>query len=133
MGSVRGSLWGAGHIEEQLRPYRQGYRRSAARWRSALGGWLLTGHQCQSEEGERPPDQGLAPQPPRSSEDRSGLAKEINPQVQDWINYYGAFYRSELRLLAWRINEHLARWAMHKFKRFRGKYDYTSVPAWRHA
>ena len=50
-----------------------------------------------------------------------------------WINYYGAFYRSELRLLAWRINEHLARWAMHKFKRFRGKYDYTSVPAWRHA
>ena len=38
------------------------------------------------------------------------------------INYYGAFYRSELRFLAWRINEHLARWAMHKFKRFRGKY-----------
>jgi len=26
-----------------------------------------------------------------------------------------------LRFLAWRINEHLARWAMHKFKRFRGR------------
>ena len=45
----------------------------------------------------------------RSSADLSGLAKEINTQVQGWINYYGAFYRSELRLLAWRINEHLIR------------------------
>jgi hypothetical protein len=58
----------------------------------------------------------------RSGTDLSGLAGEINPQVRGWINYYGAFYRSELRFLAWRINEHLARWAMHKFKRFRGKY-----------
>jgi RNA-directed DNA polymerase len=34
----------------------------------------------------------------------------------------GAFYRSESPFLLWHINEHLARWAMHKFKRFRGKY-----------
>jgi hypothetical protein len=27
-----------------------------------------------------------------------------------------------LRFLAWRTSEHLARWAMQKFKRFRGKY-----------
>ena len=39
-----------------------------------------------------------------------------------------AFYRSELRFLAWRINEHLARWAMQKFKRFRGKY--AKAMAW---
>ena len=60
--------------------------------------------------------------------DLSGLAKEINPQVRGWINYYGAFYRSELCFLAWRINEHLVRWAMHKFKRFRGKY--ARATAW---
>ena len=64
----------------------------------------------------------------RSSADLSGLAEEINPQVRGWINYYGAFYRSELRFLAWRINEHLARWAMHKFKRFRGRY--AKAMAW---
>jgi RNA-directed DNA polymerase len=58
----------------------------------------------------------------RSGTDLSGLADQINPQVRGWINYYGAFYRSELRFFAWRINEHLVRWAMHKFKRFRGKY-----------
>jgi RNA-directed DNA polymerase len=64
----------------------------------------------------------------RSGADLSSLAEAINPQVRGWINYYGAFYRSELRFLAWRINEHLARWAMHKFKRFRGKY--ATAIAW---
>lgn len=33
----------------------------------------------------------------------------------------GAFYRSELYPIARRIDEHLVRWAMQKFKRFRGK------------
>jgi hypothetical protein len=43
----------------------------------------------------------------------------INAQVRGWINYYGAFYRSELYFLALRINQHLVRWAMQKFKRLR--------------
>jgi RNA-directed DNA polymerase len=58
----------------------------------------------------------------RTSEDLSSIAAQINPVVRGWINYYGAFYRSELRFLAWRINEHLTRWATHKFKRFRKRY-----------
>ena len=57
----------------------------------------------------------------RSGSDLSGLAEDINPQVRGWINYYGAFYRSELYFLARRINEHLVRWAMHKFKRLRNR------------
>ena len=51
----------------------------------------------------------------------SGLAEDINPRVRGWINYYGAFYRSELYSLARRIDEHLVRWAMQKFKRLRSK------------
>jgi RNA-directed DNA polymerase len=58
----------------------------------------------------------------RSGSDLSDLAEAINPQIRGWINYYGRFYRSELHFLAWRIDQHLARWAMHKFKRFRGKF-----------
>ncbi len=58
----------------------------------------------------------------RSGTDLSGLAREINPQVRGWINYYGAFYRSELYSIAKRIDEHLVRWAMRKFKRLRGKH-----------
>ena len=57
----------------------------------------------------------------RTGTDLSGLAEDINPQVRGWINYYGAFYRSELYSLARRIDEHLVRWAMRKFKRFRHK------------
>jgi RNA-directed DNA polymerase len=57
----------------------------------------------------------------RIGADLSGLAWAINPQVRGWINYYGAFYRSELYSIAVRIDEHLVRWAMRKFKRLRGK------------
>jgi RNA-directed DNA polymerase len=57
----------------------------------------------------------------RSDADLSGLAWAINAQVRGWINYYGAFYRSELYFLAKRIDEHLVRWAMQKFKRLKGK------------
>ncbi|MGH8923551.1 MAG: group II intron maturase-specific domain-containing protein [Acidimicrobiia bacterium] len=57
----------------------------------------------------------------RSGTDLSGLAEDINPQVRGWINYYGRFYRSELAFLARRIDEHLVRWAMQKFRRLRPK------------
>lgn len=57
----------------------------------------------------------------RSGSDLAGLAEEINPRVRGWFGYYGAFYRSELYSLARRIDEHLIRWAMHRFKRLRGR------------
>lgn len=57
----------------------------------------------------------------RSDTDLSGIAEEINPVVRGWINYYGAFNRSQLSFLARRLDEHLLRWAMQKFKRLRGK------------
>ena len=63
----------------------------------------------------------------RSGSDLSDLAQGINPQVRGWINYYGAFYRSLLYSLAARIDEHLVRWAMQKFKRLRGR----PTRAWR--
>jgi len=59
----------------------------------------------------------------RSGSDLSSLAWEVNPQVRGWINYYGAFYRSELGFLELRIDEHLVRWAMHKFKRLQNRPD----------
>jgi RNA-directed DNA polymerase len=62
----------------------------------------------------------------RSRSDLADLAEEINPQVRGWLGYYGAFYRSELHSLAERIDGHLVRWAMHKFKRLRGR----PVRAW---
>lgn len=57
----------------------------------------------------------------RSGTDLTGIAKTINPQVRGWLNYYGCFYRSTLSSLGRRIDEHLVRWAMQKFKRLRRK------------
>jgi RNA-directed DNA polymerase len=57
----------------------------------------------------------------RSGSDLTGLAEHVNPSVRGWFDYYGAFYRSELDSLAVRIDGYLIRWAMHKYKRLRGK------------
>ncbi len=57
----------------------------------------------------------------RTGTDLADLAWGINAQVRGWINYYGAFYRSEFYSLAQRIDEHLVAWAMQKFKRLRGQ------------
>ena len=47
------------------------------------------------------------------------LAREINPIVRGWINYYGCFYKSRLILLLRHIDEYLVRWAMRKYKPLR--------------
>jgi RNA-directed DNA polymerase len=57
----------------------------------------------------------------RSGKSLDDLAQEINSIVRGWINFYGRFYRSELISLLENINEHLARWAMRKYKRLRGR------------
>lgn len=49
------------------------------------------------------------------------IAKEINPIVRGWINYYGKYRRSELRFSLQQIDEYLIRWAKSKYKRLRGR------------
>src|SRR5262245_38123107 len=44
----------------------------------------------------------------------------FNPIVQGWINYYGRYYPSMLRLTLRPLNEYLVRWARRKYKRLRG-------------
>jgi RNA-directed DNA polymerase len=47
------------------------------------------------------------------------LAREINPIVRGWIDYYGCYYQSELISSLRCINDYLVRWAMRKYKRLR--------------
>jgi RNA-directed DNA polymerase len=49
--------------------------------------------------------------------DLNDLAKQINPIVAGWMNYYGRYNRSELHPLLRRINTYLMRWAQRKYKR----------------
>jgi RNA-directed DNA polymerase len=55
----------------------------------------------------------------RSDKSLSDLAHMFNTIVRGWINYYGRFYKSMLYPLLRRINDHLVRWAMRKYKRLR--------------
>jgi hypothetical protein len=50
------------------------------------------------------------------------LAREINPIVRGWMQYYGAFYRSALLPLLRRINSYLMRWLRKKYKRLAPKH-----------
>jgi RNA-directed DNA polymerase len=49
------------------------------------------------------------------------LAETYNPYIQGWINYYGNFYRTQLRPTLKRIDLYVIRWARRKFKRLRRK------------
>lgn len=55
--------------------------------------------------------------------DRSleNLAATYNPYITGWINYFGHFYRTQLRPALLRIDAYLIRWARRKFKRLRGR------------
>ncbi|WP_444989542.1 group II intron maturase-specific domain-containing protein [Halomonas mongoliensis] len=47
------------------------------------------------------------------------LAKWLNPILNGWLAYYGAFYRSALYAICWHVNKALVRWARRKFKPLR--------------
>jgi RNA-directed DNA polymerase len=47
------------------------------------------------------------------------IAREINPIVQGWVNYYGRFYPSWLARALRHIDHYLVRWATQKYKRLR--------------
>lgn len=47
------------------------------------------------------------------------IAKQINPIIQGWINYYGKYNVKVLKNVLQRINLKLSRWVRNKFKGFR--------------
>lgn len=48
------------------------------------------------------------------------LAKIFNPELRGWINYYGSFYRSALYGAFRPLDQALIKWAMRKYRRFKG-------------
>jgi group II intron reverse transcriptase/maturase len=53
----------------------------------------------------------------RVSQSLEQLQQEIGPMVQGWVNYYGVFRASTLYRAMRVIDEHLVKWAQHKYKR----------------
>jgi group II intron reverse transcriptase/maturase len=65
----------------------------------------------------------------RTGQDLVDVAKDINPIVRGWMQYYGAFYRSAIYPLLSRINAYLVRWIRKKYKRFAAKKK--AIQCWR--
>jgi len=49
------------------------------------------------------------------------ISRIVSPIVRGWINYYARFYKSALYRTLDHLNIILARWAMRKYKRLRGR------------
>ena len=49
------------------------------------------------------------------------IAKSINPIVRGWINYFGKYNVSALKYTIKCIESRIVRWAMNKYKHFRGR------------
>lgn len=47
------------------------------------------------------------------------IAKQINPVIQGWINYYGKHHIDELKKALFPVNMQLSRWVRDKYKGFR--------------
>jgi RNA-directed DNA polymerase len=47
------------------------------------------------------------------------IAHAINPVIRGWMQYYGAFYKTELYPLLYRISSYLVRWMRKKYRRLR--------------
>lgn len=47
------------------------------------------------------------------------IARQINPLLRGWIEYYGRYAASALSPMLRYVNQTLLAWAMRKFKRFR--------------
>ena len=57
----------------------------------------------------------------RADRDIEDIAREFNPVLRGWLNYYGRFNRSALYPFLRYFNHALRAWVMCKYKRFRGK------------
>jgi hypothetical protein len=57
-----------------------------------------------------------------------GLAKQYNPVIRGWWNYFGAFYRTAMQTVSGYIDQRLEKWARRKYKtllrRKRGSVDW---------
>lgn len=66
----------------------------------------------------KPRQMGFSARTDKSLEE---IAKESNPILQGWINYYGQYNPTELEPVFRHFNRTLVIWAMRKFKKLRGR------------
>jgi group II intron reverse transcriptase/maturase len=59
----------------------------------------------------------------RSSLTLQDIATMVEPQMRGIINYYGRYRRWELQNVMWYFQRRLVKWALNRYKRFKGSFD----------
>ena len=57
----------------------------------------------------------------RPGDSLSSIARESNPKIRGWLNYYARFCPSELHKVLAHIDRRLVLWATHKYKSLKGR------------
>lgn len=55
----------------------------------------------------------------RTQDSLEAIAKELNPILRGWFNYYGHYTPSALKKLRWHLDQTLAAWARRKYKKLK--------------
>ncbi|XWN35072.1 MAG: group II intron reverse transcriptase/maturase [Roseivirga sp.] len=58
----------------------------------------------------------------KTSQSLEAIAKELNPKLRGWINYYGKYKRYKLGQVLYYVNRRLANWLRTRYKRLKGSY-----------
>ncbi len=58
----------------------------------------------------------------RVNSELPAIARELNPKLQGWINYYGRYYRSKLDHTLTALTFRLASWAQRKYKKLHRQF-----------
>ena len=53
----------------------------------------------------------------RTTSTLDDLAREVNPVLRGWLNYFTVFYPTAVMSIGTRMDRHLMRWARRKYKR----------------
>lgn len=58
------------------------------------------------------------------------LARALAPKIRGWINYFGKFHLSGIKLAFLHLNRRLAKWAFNKYKRFKRRKSVYHALRW---
>jgi len=59
------------------------------------------------------------------------ISKWLSPMIQGWINYYGTFHRSSMKIIGRHLNMTLVRWARRKYESIRRNKKLRRANSWK--
>lgn len=62
--------------------------------------------------------------------DINGLSEKLRSKIQGWLNYYGKFHKSAMKVAFRNLNRRIVKWAFNKYKRFKRSKALRTARLW---